>query len=256
MNKKERTLMNLCLKDQLFCSMLGGLEYMHEKYALPSPYETWLHAMGLTQEIHTSPRPDLAAEQILREENVCVLASLLYIEMTQDLEHAQTPTELKDVICRKLEKCELWPELFREIGKSEQREELQGHHITETDYTQKELPTYGTSCDDSIPAEKIVEITIEMGDPQLEHEVAYLMRRIDDQHEGALQEHILRLERHASEFRGKTVKQLDVIARQQRESKEMLEKAANRKAINQVVLEQNNWGIESEKARLGLELKE
>ena len=146
MNKKERTLMNLCLKDQLFCSMLGGLEYMHEKYALPSPYETWLHAMGLTQEIHTSPRPDLAAEQILREENVCVLASLLYIEMTQDLEHAQTPTELKDVICRKLEKCELWPELFREIGKSEQREELQGHHITETDYTQKELPTYGTTA--------------------------------------------------------------------------------------------------------------
>ncbi len=255
MSKEERMLMNLCLQDQLFCSMYGGLEYMHEKYALPSPYEIWLQSMFLTQEIHASPRPDLAAEQILREANVCVLASLLYIEMTQDMEHALAATELKDTLCRKLEKCKHWPELYREIEKSEEKEENCGRYVTETDYLQKELPPYGMSNDGSIRVEEIVETAIKMGDPQFEHGVAYLLRRIGDQHGGSFREHILRLERHADESFGKTAEQLGEIAQQQRESKEVLEKAANRNSIGQVVLEQNNWGIGSEKARLELEDK-
>ncbi len=234
-------LLNLCMSDQLFCTMYDGLNYMHQNYRSPSPTMVWLKSLTAFHDIYESPRPDIMVDVALEGADESVIATVFYMATVQDMDKKQEPTELKDALCSKPATCPYWNELYEIIRKSEEREERKGRFVNATDFTSKEMPAFEESPISGISVEELVNMTITFNDVTLCRGVAYLLRRIDDKHDSVFQKEIDRLEQFADVFNIKTNKQLEEIAEQQKDSKEILKNAAEKKTIGTLVMEQNNY---------------
>lgn len=241
MNKQERILLNLCMSDQLFCTMYDGLIYMHQNYCSPSPTMVWLKSLTAFHDIYESPRPDIMVDVALEGADESVIATVFYMAMVQDMDQKQEPTELKDALCSKLAGCTHWRELYERIRNSEKREEDKGRFVNSTDYTTRKLPVFSDTSTKAIAIEELVNMTLSMNDVSFSRGVAYLLRRLDDSHDGAFHPEIEKLERFADSFNGKTNAQLNEIVKQQKSSEEILKKVANKNAIGTLVMEQNNY---------------
>lgn len=241
MNKQERMLLNLCMSDQLFCTMYDGLNYMHQSYCSPSPTTVWLKSLTAFHDIYESPRPDIMVDVALEGADESVIATVFYMATVQDMDQQQEPTELKDALCSKLAVCTHWRELYERIKVSEEREEDKGRFVNSTDFTLRELPVFNDTSTKAIAIEELVNMTLSMNDVSVTRGVAYLLRRLDDNHDGAFHSEIEKLERFADSFNGKTNAQLDKIVKQQKSSEEILKKAADKNTIGTLVMEQNNY---------------
>ena len=241
MNKPEIVLQNLCMGDQLFCTMYDGLNYMYHNYGSPSPTMVWLKSLTAFHDIYESPRPDIMADVALEGADESVIATVFYMATVQEMNQKQVPTELKDVLCSKLAVCTHWRELYERIRNSEKREEDKGRFVNSTDYTTAELPVYSDTSTKAIAVEELVNMTLSMNDVPFSRGVAYLLRRLDDCRDGAFHSEIEKLECFADSFNVKTNAQLGEIVKQQKSSEEILKKAANKKAIGTLVMEQNNY---------------
>lgn len=241
MNKQERMLLNLCMSDQLFCTMYDGLNYMHLDYHSPSPAMVWLKSLTAFHDIYESPRPDIMVDIALEGADESVIATVFYMAMVQDMGQRQEPTELKDALCRKLASCTHWRELYERIRNSEEKEECKGRLVNSTDFSSRELPVFSDTSTKAIAVEELVDMTLSMNNVTFSRGVAYLLRRLDDSRDGAFRSEIVKLERFADSFNVKTNAQLDEIVKQQKSSEEILKKAADKKAIGTLVMEQNNY---------------
>lgn len=241
MNKKESLLLDLCLQDQLFCTMYNALNMMHKKYNSPSPTMVWLKSLTAFHDIYESPRPDMKVDVALEGADESVIATVFYMVTVQEMDQKQVPTELKDALCSKLSTCTHWRELYERIRDSEKREEDKGRFVNSTDYTTAEMPVFNDTSTKAIAIEELVNMTLSINDYSFCRAVAYLLRRLDDSRDGAFHSEIEKLERFADSFNVKTNAQLDEIVKQQKSSEEILKKAANKKTIGTLVMEQNNY---------------
>lgn len=241
MNKQERILLNLCMSDQLFCTMYDGLNYMHRTYRSPSPTEVWLKSLTAFHDICESPRPDIMADVALDGADESVIATVFYMATVQDLDQKQEPSGLKDALCSKLAACTHWGELYERIRYSEEKEECNGRFVNSTDFSSRELPVFNDTPKNSVSVVEIVNTTLTFNDVSLCRGVAYLLRRLDDNNDGAFHPEIERLECFADSFSSRTNAQLDKIVSQQKSSEEILKKAAGKKTIETLVMEQNNY---------------
>ena len=208
MNKQERMLLNLCMSDQLFCTMYDGLNYMHLDYHSPSPAMVWLKSLTAFHDIYESPRPDIMVDIALEGADESVIATVFYMAMVQDMGQRQEPTELKDALCRKLASCTHWRELYERIRNSEEKEECKGRLVNSTDFSSRELPVFSDTSTKAIAVEELVDMTLSMNNVTFSRGVAYLLRRLDDSRDGAFRSEIVKLERFADSFNVKTNAQL------------------------------------------------
>lgn len=142
MSNLESRMLNIFLPDQLFCSLYPALCIMEEQYQAPSPIKVWMEALQIKQKAEHFCRVDLIIGRMFADkseiEALCEEAVLFYMIITAGREDAQKPTALKDALAQLLKKHgELWQTLYNEIRKSEQEEELKGHHIDSCDYSKK-----------------------------------------------------------------------------------------------------------------------
>lgn len=142
MSNLESRMLDIFLPDQLFCSLYPALCIMEEQHQAPSPIKVWMEALQIKQKAEHFCRADLIIGRMFADkseiETLCEEAVLFYMIITAGREDAQKPTALKDALAQLLKKHgELWQTLYNEIRKSEQEEELKGHHIDSCDYSKK-----------------------------------------------------------------------------------------------------------------------
>ena len=65
MTKIRKRLLNLCLKDQVFCSIYGGLYYMQSHHSTSEPLDVWIKTLQIRNDLAESPRPDMTLEKMI-----------------------------------------------------------------------------------------------------------------------------------------------------------------------------------------------
>lgn len=176
MSNLESRMLDIFLPDQLFCSLYPALCIMEEQHQAPSPIKVWMEALQIKQKAEHFCRADLIIGRMFADkseiEALCEEAVLFYMIITAGREDAQKPTALKDALAQLLKKHgELWQTLYNEIRKSEQEEELKGHHIDSCDYSkklnqlvslmQKELDSLKENNPDLKQAKEVVRIIVD-----------------------------------------------------------------------------------------------
>lgn len=199
MNNNESELFDLCLRDQLFCTMYNALDVMHKKYNSPSPTTVWMESLMTVHGILESPRPDMKAKMLLENADMTVIAVVLYMLFVDNMDKAYVHKDVKDVICSKLNRCKHWKEFYEEVRYSEEQEEQNGRYVTTTDCESRMIPKEEESQPGIDVVKEIVAKAIVTNDYRLGRSLAHLLRRIDDQHNGAYHKEVLRLERFVDE---------------------------------------------------------
>ena len=194
MNNKDSLLFDLCLQDQLFCTMYNALNMMHNKYNSPSPTTVWMESLMTVHDILESPRPDMKAKMLLENADMTVVAVVLYILFVDNMDNAYVHKEVKDIICSKLSQCEHWKEFYEEVRCSEEKEEQNGRYVTTTDYESRIIPKEEENQSGIDVVKEVVAKAIATNDYRFSRSLAHLLRRIDDQHSSAYHKEILRLE--------------------------------------------------------------
>ncbi len=228
MNSQEHLLLQVCMQDQLFCTMYGPLTHMHRKYQSPSPVAVWMESLSALHEICESPRPDLMAEEILDGADMCIVATLFYMLVTQEMSSGKDDAELKDELCSLLARSEHWKEFYDMVRSSEAREEAHGRFVAETDYSSKVISSYNNYDADTGVVADLVSAVLEVNNANFSYAVAYLLRRINEQHDGAFSGEIRRLEQAIREENSKSYSMLKQISRQQEDSNRYLKSSATR----------------------------
>ena len=228
MSKQESELLNLCMQDQLFCSMYGALCYMHQHHGLPVPTTVWVESLAAMHEICSAVRPDMMADIRLADADTCMLGTILFMLTTQDMKHSAEQSDLKDVVCEKLNGCELWPVFYEQMRLSEDKEERRGRYVGETDFSARMVPGIDASQTDAVLVTEFVNTTLAMNDGDYSRKMAYVLRRIDDQHGGIYHNEIMRLEGKADDSGGKTNNLLEKIAGQYENMNKSMKAVAER----------------------------
>ena len=213
MNDRERQLLGVCLSDQLFCAMYGALDYMHRHHHEPQPVEAWLAALAAMREISDAPRSDLMADMALGQgQSVSVLGIMLYMLMTQDMSHAAEPSDLKDVLCKKLSEQTLWPEFYEQVRLSEGKEEQKSRFVKEKDYSRQSLISVTDGRTDTELAKELVTTTLSLNDSDYCRKLELVLSRISDQHDGIYAKEVEMLRGASDEAAGEQTEVLKGMA--------------------------------------------
>ena len=194
MNKQDTFLFDLCLQDQLFCTMYNALNMMHKKYNSPSPTTVWMESSITVRAILESPRPDMKAMMLLEDADMSVVAVVLYMLFVDNMDNAHVHKDVKDIICSKLNQSEHWKELYEQVRCSEEQEEQNGRYVTTTDFESRMIPREDEILSGIDVVKEVVAKAIATNDYRFGRSLAHLLRRIDDQHNGVYHNEILRLE--------------------------------------------------------------
>lgn len=192
-------LLNLCLEDSLFAALYEALCNLENKWHTSPPVDMWIEALSARQNLSKSSRPDLLLRQLFVGSNpneaVVVKAILMWILFNEDRSTIKSP--LKDALARMLsEHIETWNVVYSEFRKSESRNEQLGYDITQTDYSQNDVPTKvqcQESSQDSNLAHEMVSYALESYNQQLCHALYYILSRIDYQKGHIYEDEVRRL---------------------------------------------------------------
>ena len=199
MNNQDTLLFDLCLQDQLFCTMYNALNMMHKKYNAPSPTTVWMESLIIIHDILESPRPEIKANMLLENVNMSIIAVVLYMLFVDNMDNTHVHNEVKDILCSMLNQCEHWKEFYEEVRRSEEQEEQRGRYVTTTDCKSRVIPSIEDNLSGISVVNEIVNKAIATNDYRLGRSLAHLLRRIDDQHNGIYHNEILRLEEFVDE---------------------------------------------------------
>lgn len=199
MNNKETLLFDLCIQDQLFCTMYKPLNMMHKKYNSPSPINVWMSSLIIIHEILESPRPDMKANMLLENADMSIIGVVLYILFVENMDNPQEYSEVKDILCGMLNQCEHWQEFYEQVRLSEDQEEQNGRYVRTTDYKSKIIPKVEENFSGIDVVKELVNMTVATNDYIFGRSLAHLLRRIDDQHNGVYHSEILSLESFVDE---------------------------------------------------------
>lgn len=186
MSDTRDVLLELCLRDQLFCSLYRALLRMERVHGAPAPQTIWVEALGCMRRLSGSVRPDLLAEGMFADLPVvcalCVNAVVFCMVMAGDMGHGREVSALKDALCRLLSAHgELWAELFTEMQHSEAEEERHGNHVRQCDYSLVEIPVTERVEEDDVHdvVEHLVDITLGMNNPQVNFGMELVLNRLN-----------------------------------------------------------------------------
>lgn len=180
-------LLNICLEDSLFAALYEALCNLENKWHTSSPVDMWIEALSARQKLSKSRRPDLLLRQLFvglnHNEAVVVKAILMWILFNEDRNTGKSP--LKDALARMLlEHHETWNIVYSEFRESENRNELMGYYITQTDYSQNTVPTK-VQCQELSEncnlAHEMVSYALESHNHQLCYALYYILSHIDYQ---------------------------------------------------------------------------
>lgn len=178
-------LLNLCLEDSLFAALYEALCNLENKWHTSSPIDMWIEALSARQKLSKSRRPDLLLRQLFVGSNpydaAVVKAILMWILFNEDRSTEKTP--LKDELAKMLSKhCETWNVIYSEFRESESRNEQMGYDITQTDYSNNEVPTkvqYQELSQNCNLAHEMVSYALESHNQQLCYSLYYILSHID-----------------------------------------------------------------------------
>lgn len=192
-------LLNICLEDSLFAALYEALCNLENKWHTSSPVDMWIEALSARQNLSKSRRPDLLLRQLFVGSNpneaVVVKAILMWILFNEDRSKVKSP--LKDTLARMLsEHIETWNVVYSEFRESESRNEQMGYDITQTDYSQNDVPTKvlcQESSQDSNLVHEMVSCALESHDHKLCDALYHILTRIDYQKGHIYEDEVRRL---------------------------------------------------------------
>ena len=186
MTKIRKRLLYLCLKDQVFCSIYGGLYYMQSHHSTSEPLDVWIKTLQIRHDLAESPRPDMILDMIINndveeKDRLCVLFTLLFILTAEDMN--DTPTELKTAIVKMINHYENWEELYKEIRWSEESEELKGRFINGWNFPDSDFPIItgeAAETSDVNIIHQLVDEVLKSKSEQLCQALELIIRRMDN----------------------------------------------------------------------------
>lgn len=185
MSDAEYRLLELCLKDELFCALYQALRELTGEWRVSSPTGIWVGALKARERLARVARPELVACEVCAaqggtHESLLVMAVVLYILFT---ENGQERSTLKDVLIRAvLERGEEWQRVYEAFRNSEGQNEALGFVVHPSDYRERYagMGLQAVPRSDHDFVHELVDTVLASADVDKMNEVELVLRRVDE----------------------------------------------------------------------------